>query len=145
MCDTIFSNSYSYILICLCSSLIVHIWFFLNGNLFLCYRFMLFLEFNSQIDYYSLLDKNFLLTTLATRNCLSCKKNILFIFYHFMLFRVEPKIEHQYLYDKQQQITVTVQAIVFIQYWCINKLQERHIIVQIWLFWHCLLSLVLWL
>ena len=73
MCDTIFSNSYSYILICFCSNLIVRIWFFLNGNLFLCYRFMLFLEFNSQIDCYSLLDKNFLLTTVATRNCLSCK------------------------------------------------------------------------
>ena len=73
MCDTIFSNSYSYILICFCSNLIVRIWFFLNGNLFLCYRFMLFLELSSQIDCCSLLDKNFLLTTLAIRNCLSCK------------------------------------------------------------------------
>ena len=107
MCDTIFSNSYSYILICFCSNLIVRIWFFHNGNLFLCYRFVLFLELSSQIDCYSLLDKNFLLTTVATRNYLSCnnKHSIYILSLHVVQGRTQNRT---LVYDKQQQITVAV-------------------------------------
>ena len=81
--DHVWYNFFKFIfiyLICFCSNLIVRIWFFLHGNLFLCYRLMLFLEFNSQIDCYSLLDKNFLLTTVATTNCLSCRKTFYLYF-----------------------------------------------------------------